>query len=103
MQTFVECTGDVVRTCQVNVYGPNGEFILGRSIAPNGEAADCSGPCLDSIGAPIDASAISRAQAAVTAGSQAYRVITSVGTPAAPPAAQPPEEPQAEPLHDEGN
>ena len=42
--TIVECTGDVTRTCQVNVYGPNVEFILGCKISPNGEAADCSRP-----------------------------------------------------------
>src|SRR3990170_3819787 len=77
--TIVECTGDVTRTCQVNVYGPTGEFILGRKISPSGEAADCSGPCLDSTGAPLDASSVSRAQAAIASGSQTHKVIVSAG------------------------
>jgi hypothetical protein len=102
-KTIVECTGDVARTCQVNVYGPNGEFILGRTISPNGEAVDCSGPCLDSTGAPLDASSVIRAQAAIDAGSQTHKIITSAGTPLAPATAVPPAETEAqEPLRAEG-
>ena len=97
--TIVECTGDVTRTCQVNVYGPNGEFILGRKFSPNGEAADCSGPCLDSTGAPLDASSVSRAQAAIAAGNRTFGVITS---PSVPQVVETPSETQAEPLRREG-
>jgi hypothetical protein len=87
VKTIVECSGDVVRTCQVNVYGPDGEFILGRKISPSGEAADCSGPCLDATGAPLDAATVARAQAAASAGGQTHKVITSAGLPTAPPVA----------------
>lgn len=104
--TIVECTGEVTRTCQVNVYGPNGEFILGRKISPNGEAADCTGPCLDSTGAPLDASSVSRAQAAVAAGSQTHKVIVSAGAPLPPTTIQTtevtPPEVEADPIHLEG-
>jgi hypothetical protein len=102
-KTIVECTGDVTRTCQANVYGPDGEFILGRKISPSGEAADCSGPCVDATGAPIDAAAVSRAQAAVSAGAQTHKVISSAGLPPAPPAAaETPTETEAELLRHEG-
>ena len=100
--TIVECTGDVTRTCQVNVYGPTGEFILGRKISPSGEAADCSGPCLDSTGAPLDASSVSRAQATIASGSQTHKVIVSAGAPLPPAVEEAPAETQAEPLHREG-
>src|SRR3990170_3734151 len=100
--TIVECTGDVTRTCQVNVYGPTGEFILGRKISPTGEAADCSGPCLDSTGAPLDASSVSRAQAAIASGSQTHKVIVSAGAPLPPAVEEAPAETQAAPLHREG-
>ncbi len=102
--TIVECTGEVARTCQVNVYHPGGEFILGRTITPSGEAADCSGPCLDSTGAQLDASSIARAQSAIAAGSQTHRIITSAGAPV-PPAAvvQTSTDVEAEPLRVEGN
>jgi hypothetical protein len=102
-KTVVECTGDVVRTCQANVYGPNGEFILGRTISPNGEAADCSGPCLDSTGAQLDASSVTRAQAAIAAGSRTHKVITSAGLPLAPASeSSAPTEDEAVRLHGEG-
>jgi len=101
-KTVVECTGDVAPTCQANVYGPNGEFILGRTISPNGEAADCSGPCLDSTGAPLDASSVSRAQAASAAGSPTHKIIASPGVPPAPAAEEAPAEGEAEHLHVEG-
>ena len=100
--TIVECTGDVTRTCQVNIYGPNGEFILGRRISPNAEATDCSGPCLDSTGAALDASSVSRAQAAIAAGSQNHKVIVSAGAPLPPAAEEVPAETEAERLHVEG-
>ena len=101
-KTYVECTGDVARTCQVNVYGPGGEFILGRKISPNGEAVDCSGPCLDSTGAPLDAASVSRAKAAVAAGSQTHKVITSAGIVLPPPAEEVPTT-EAERLNREGD
>lgn len=102
-KTVVECTGNVVRTCQVNVYGPNGEFILGRTVNPNGEAADCSGPCLDSTGAQLDASSVTRAQAAVGTGSQTHKIITSAGLPPAPATeSSVPTEDEAVHLHGEG-
>ena len=100
--TIVECTGDVTRTCQVNIYGPNGEFILGRKISPNAEATDCSGPCLDSTGAALDASSVSRAQAAIAAASQSHKVIVSAGAPLPPAAVEAPAETEAERLHVEG-
>jgi hypothetical protein len=103
VKTVVECTGDVTRTCQANVYGPNGEFILGRRISPSGEAADCEGPCLDATGAPLDAATVTRAQAAVDSGAQTHKVITSAGLPSAPPAAtEAPIETEAEQLRHEG-
>jgi len=100
--TIVECTGEITRTCQVNVYGPGGEFILGRKISPNGEAVDCSGPCLDSTGAPLDAASVSRAKAAVAAGSQTHKVITSAGIVLPPPAEEVPAT-EAERLNREGD
>lgn len=101
-KTVVECTGDVARTCKVNVYGPDGQFILGRTFSPAGEGADCGEPCLDAAGAPLDAATVARAQAAVDAGAQTHRVITSAGmalTPPAVPAA--PTETEAEQLRHE--
>jgi hypothetical protein len=105
VKTVVECTGDVTRTCQANVYGPDGEFILGRRITPSGEAADCEGPCLDATGAPLDAATVTRAQAAVDSGAQTHKVITSAGLPPAPaPVAvtEAPIETEAEVLRHEG-
>lgn len=102
-KTVVECTGNVARTCQANVYGPNGEFILGRTINPNGEAADCSGPCLDSTGAQLDASSVTRAQAAVGTGSQTHKIIMNAGLPPAPATESSiPTEDEAVRLHGEG-
>ncbi|HEY6102024.1 MAG TPA: hypothetical protein VI007_02240 [bacterium] len=102
-KTVVECTGNVVRTCQANVYGPNGEFILGRTINPNGEGADCSGPCLDSTGAQLDVSSVTRAQAAVGTRSQTHKIITSAGLPPAPATESSiPTDDEAVHLHGEG-
>jgi hypothetical protein len=101
-KTVVECTGDVARACQANVYGPNGEFVLGRTISPNGEAADCSGPCLDSTGAQLDASSVSRAQAAAAAGSPTHVIVTGAGAPPAPAAQEAPSEGEAQPIRHEG-
>jgi hypothetical protein len=102
VKTVVECTGDVVRTCQANVYGPDGEFILGRKISPSGEAADCSGPCLDASGAPIDAATVTRAQAAAGAGAPTHKVITSAGLPTPPVVTVSPPETEADVLRHEG-
>jgi hypothetical protein len=102
VKTVVECTGDVVRTCQANVYGPDGEFILGRKISPSGEAADCSGPCLDASGAPLDAATVTRAQAAAGAGAPTHKVITSAGLPTPPVVTVSPAETEADVLRHEG-
>lgn len=101
-KTVVECTGDAARTCRVNVYGPDGEFILGRALTPTGEAADCGGPCLDATGAPLDSATVARAQAAVDAGAQTHKVVVSPGmalTP--PPVPEAPTETEAEQLRHE--
>lgn len=76
--TVVECiTVGASRSCRVNVYGPGGEFLLGREIPAVGEAFDCTGPCLDATGAVLDSSSVSRAQAAISEGDHTVGVVTA--------------------------
>lgn len=82
VRTVAECvTTEGGRSCKVNVYGPNGEFILGREIPASGEAVDCPGPCLDATGAVLDSSSLSRTQAATTVEAEAETVPEAEAVP----------------------
>lgn len=79
--TVVECTTvGATRSCRVSVFGPGGEFILGREIPASGEAFGCPGQCIDATGAVLDSSSVARAQGAIAAGDRDVGVV-SAGTP----------------------
>lgn len=103
-RTVVECIGSPTRTCNVNVYGPAGEHLLGWNISPTGLGTDCSGPCLDSTGTVLDSSSISRAQSAIAAGNRSYSIVSATPVPAQQTTQELlPEEPEtAEPVIEHG-